>query len=155
MKLIQELIERLLTEAANEANQKGWCDKALAKAGKMRTEEKAENKETVYEAKAGLEATQKAMQILSRFYATAAKAKVDLSLAQGPFDDAPDAGFKNGEAYTAAGSDSGGIVGMLEVIASDFTRTIEETQASEKAAEKEHLQFMTESSMSLQEKKMA
>jgi len=182
-KLIQELIERLLTEAANEANQKGWCDKALAdakqkrqyssdkadelnaqmakleatrdklteeigvlqeeikelteaqaKAGKMRTEEKAENKETVYEAKAGLEATQKAMQILSRFYATAAKAKVDLSLAQGPFDDAPDAGFKNGEAYTAAGSDSGGIVGMLEVIESDFQRTISETTAAEAAA---------------------
>jgi chromosome segregation ATPase len=203
-KLIQELIERLLQEAANEANQKGWCDKALAdakqkrdmaddkiaelnaqmgkleatisklaeelevltkeikelsdaqaEAQKMRGEEKAENKETVYEAKIGLEATNMAIQILSRFYATAAKAKVDLSLTQGPFDDAPDAGFKNGEAYTAAGSDSGGIVGMLEVIASDFTRTIEETQASEKAAEKDHLQFMTESSMSLAEKNMA
>merc|ERR1719313_149266 len=122
----------------------------------MRKEEKAENKETVYEAKMGLEATQMAIQILSRFYATAAKAKVDLSLVQAsPFEDAPDAGFKNGEAYTAAGSDSGGIVGMLEVIASDFTRTITETIASEKKADAEHLEFMTESSKSLAEKNMA
>jgi len=121
----------------------------------MRVEEKAESKETVFEAQAGLDATQKAIKIISRFYATASKAKVDLSLTQGPFDDAPDAGFKNGEAYTGAGSDSGGIVGMLEVIASDFTRTIEETLSSEKSAEQDHLKFMTESSMSLAEKKMA
>merc|ERR1719276_229024 len=44
---------------------------------------------------------------------------------------------------------------MMEVIQSDFERTISETQAAEKKAEKDHLDFMTESSMSLAEKNMA
>merc|ERR1719243_451303 len=128
-KLIQELIERLLQEAANEANQKGWCDKATADATQKRTyaadeieglnakmaklealsaklgeelkelnkeikeltdaraeaeknrkEEKAENANTVSEAKAGLDAVKMAIDILDKFYKTSAKAEVDLSL---------------------------------------------------------------------------
>jgi hypothetical protein len=205
-KLIQELIERLLTEAANEANQKGWCDKAMADAKQKRTyaadqveglnakmaklealsaklgeelatlakeikelkasqaeaeknrkEEKAENANTVSEAKAGLGAVNMAIDILDKFYKTSAKAKVDLSLAQshGPLDDAPDAGFDNGEAYKGAGAESGGIIGMMEVIASDFERTISETKKAEALAEKEHLEFMTETGKSLAEKTMA
>merc|ERR1719157_377979 len=105
---------------------------------KERKAEKAENANTVSEAKAGLGAVNMAIDILDKFYKTSAKAKVDLSLEQGPMDDAPDAGFDNGEAYQGAGAESGGIIGMMEVIASDFQRTMSETKAAEKQAAKEH-----------------
>merc|ERR1740133_970602 len=203
-KLIQELIERLLTEAANEANQKGWCDKAMAdatqkrtyaadqvedlnakmaklegltaklrmeisdlgddikelndskaEAEKQRKAEKGENANTVTEAKAGLGAVNMAIDILDKFYKTSAKAKVDLSLEQGPMDDAPDAGFDNGEAYQGAGAESGGIIGMMEVIRSDFERTVSETNKAEAEAQQDHLKFTTETQMSLAEKNMA
>jgi hypothetical protein len=202
-KLIQELIERLLTEAANEANQKGWCDKAMAdakqkrdyaaeeiadlnakmaklealsdelgekiaeytddisklkdaraEAQKVRSEESEENANTVKEAKQGLAAITMAIDIMEKFYKTSAKATVDLSLAQGPLDDAPDAGFKIGEAYKGLGGEAGGIVGMMEVIQSDFKRTIKETTEAEKQAEQDHLEFMTESGKSLAEKEV-
>jgi chromosome segregation ATPase len=200
--LIQELIERLLKEAANEANQKGWCDKATAdaeqkrdyaateveqlngemaelealrdtlaeeistleteiadlearrdEAEKIRADEKAENAVTVEEAEAGLEAVSQAIDILDKFYKTVAKEQV--SLAQGPADDAPDAGFDNMEAYKGGQAESGGILGMMDVIKSDFERTISETEKAEAQAEQDHLKFMTETGISLAEKNTA
>jgi len=203
--LIQEMVDKLLKEASEEAGQKGFCDKAtkdaeqkrdyaaeqvmelngematqeakrdtlteelavldeeiaeLSKkrdeAAKMRAEEKAENELTVSEANEGLDAVNQAIDILNKFYKTNAKNKVDLSLAQrGPMDDAPDAGFDNGEAYAGAGAESGGIVGMLDVIKSDFERTISETEKSEAQAEADHLEFTTDTGKSLAEKTMA
>lgn len=201
-KLIQDLIERLLQEAANEANQKGWCDKATADAERTRDESAAkvaeinaalaedeahrdklneeigvleaeileletarnessdirnqtstENIATIQEAEGGLVAVNSAIDIIDKFYKTAAKTSVGLSLAQqGP--DAPSAGFDIGEEYTGAGGEAGGIVGMLDVIKGDFERTIDVTAKAEKSAEKEYKTFMTESSMSLAEKTM-
>merc|ERR1719375_834613 len=200
-KLIQELIERLLAEAAAEANQKGWCDKSIgdaeqkrdyaaeeiaalnaemakleatrdklneeiaileeeiaelkaarAKATKIRAIEKAENEETIKTASEGLKAIEMAMDILTKFYKTAAKATV---LVQGPMDDAPDSGFKSGEAYTGAQGASTGIIGMMEVIKSDFERTIKVTEEEEAAAQKEYQKFMIETGMSLGEKTVA
>jgi len=203
--LIQELIERLLTEAAEESNKKGYCVKATADAKQKRTnaadatenlnakmaklaalsdkleeeikhlkdeinklnenvrtaeqeraDEKKENANTVVEANAGREAVNMAIDILDKFYKTSAKAKVDLSLSQkGPLDDAPDAGFDNGEAYQGAGAESGGIIGMMEVIRSDFERTISETKAAEANAAADHHEFMTNAGISKAEDTMA
>merc|ERR1719410_754881 len=202
--LIQELIERLLQEAANEANQKGWCDKAISDAEQKRdyaadkimmlngeleelesdrdklTEElqaladdidglesarteavdnrqaeSTQNAATVDEAQAGLTVLNQCIELLDKFYKTMKKNKVSLDLVQAPADDAPDAGFGNGEAYTGAQSESGGILGMLDVMKSDFVRTITETETAEAQAEQDHLEFMTESGKSLAEKKEA
>merc|ERR1719160_1896034 len=145
-KLIQELIERLLQEAADEASHKGWCDKEtsaaeqartynaeeivelngrlainealrdklqeevdvldkeikeledeLAKATKMRADEKAENEATIKEAEEGKDAVEMAIEVLSKFYEKAKDAKVEFTQ---QIPDMPDAGFEAGEAYT-------------------------------------------------------
>merc|ERR1719253_520644 len=121
-----------------------------------RDAEKAQNNATVIEAQEGLDALEMCMTILDRFYKTVKKETVDLSLAQAdPMADAPDAGFDNGEAYTGAQGEAGGIMGMLEVMKSDFERTISETTKEEAAAKQEYLEFMTESGKSLAEKEQA
>jgi hypothetical protein len=201
-KLIQELIERLLAQAAAETNQKGWCDKAIGdaeqkrenaaeaiaeinaematleakrdklkeeievleieiaelnaardEATKLREEQHQENAQTVEDAKAGLEAVDMAIDILSKFYKTAAKAEV--SMVQGPADDAPDAGFKAFEAYKGAQGSATGILGMLDVIKSDFERTIKVTEEEEAKAQAEYDAFMTETGKVLAEKNTA
>merc|ERR1719345_168793 len=120
---------------------------AQEKAEKERAEEKAENAATVEEATAGQEAVESAIQVLDRFYKTAAKGVVELQ--KGPLDDMPDAGFGAGEAYTGAQGTAGGIIGMLDVIKSDFVRTIAMTEKAEDEAADDHLKFMTETSVSL------
>jgi len=204
-KLIQELIERLLQEAADEANHKGWCDKEFGKAKqmrqtkaemvtslntnlaqneakrdklveeiakldkelaeleaslssttKMRNDESAENAATVTEAQEGKEAVEEAIDILNKFYKTAAKAEIELvqtSAGRGVADDIPDTGF--GGAYNAAQGASTGILGMMDVIKSDFERTISTTQKEEKEAAATFLAFETETKSSIAQKRTA
>merc|ERR1719198_1960686 len=89
----------LVSEIATLDKEIKELNKDKAQAEKERKDESAENANTVTEAKAGLAAVKMAIDILDKFYKTSAKEKVDLSLAQGPLDDAPDAGFKTGAAY--------------------------------------------------------
>merc|ERR1719343_426806 len=204
--LIQELIERLLQEAANEANQKGWCDKALADAEQKRdfaaeeiarlnsemenlesdrdtlheelqvladdiqelknardnatterSAEKAQSDATIDEAQEGLSALNMCIDLLDKFYKTINKETVEATekSRNEALEGAPDAGFKNAEAYTGSQSEAGGILGMLDVMKSDFIRTVADTQKAEAQAEQDHLEFMTESGKALAQKNEA
>merc|ERR1719424_2178258 len=185
-KMIKELIVRLMEEANEEAEYKGWCDTelstneqtrkekteavetlhaeidqleasiaklteeiaeltkqvaeldaAMAKATEIRAAEKAKNTETITDAQDAQTAVAQALTVLKEFYAKAAEATAFVQQKAEPeiFD----------KAYTGMGGESGGVVGMLEVIESDFARLESETKASEASAQKEYDEFMTDS----------
>jgi len=182
-KLIQDLIVRLMEEANEEAEHKGWCDtelaaneatrkektskveslhaeidqlqasiaklsedlgdlsasiadltKAMATATALRTAEKEKNEITISDSQAAQTAVAQALTVLKEFYAKAGEAT---SLVQQPdiFDGA----------YTGMQSENGGVVGMIEVIQSDFARLEAETSAAEAQAQKEYDDFMEDS----------
>merc|ERR1719359_2450991 len=183
-KMIKDLIVRLMEEANEEAEHKGWCDTelstneqtrkektsavetlhaeidqleaslaklteditdltnavaeldaAMAKATKLRTEEKAKNTETISDSQAAQTAVAQALTVLKDFYAKAAEATALLQRKAEPeiFD----------SEYKGMQSENGGVVGMLEVIESDFARLESDTKAAEATAQKEYDEFMT------------
>merc|ERR1739845_88022 len=54
--------------------------------------------------------------------------------------------------YKGMQAENGGVVGMLEVIESDFARLESDTKAAEATAQKEYDQFMTDSKVDKAEK---
>merc|ERR1711937_392388 len=77
---------------------------------------------------------------LKEFYSKAGEATALLQQRQQPVApeifDAP---------YKGMQSENGGVIGMLEVIQSDFARLESETTAAEATAQKEYDEFMTDS----------
>lgn len=185
-KLIKDLIVRLMNEATEEAEHKGWCDTELAsnahtrkeksdavdklkseidqltasiaklgediaeltkavadiddtvaKATKMRGEEKEKNEQTVVDAKEAQAAVSQALLVLKEFYSKASGATAFVQRAKQPeIFDSP---------YKGMQSENGGVIGMLEVIQSDFARLESDTKASEASSEKEYDELMSDS----------
>merc|ERR1719316_2262912 len=129
-KLTEEITE--LTEAV------AAIDAAVAKATKIREEEKAKNAETVKDATEAQAAVEQALKVLKDFYEKAGEATALMQ--QQP--EAPEIFDKP---YKGMQGESGGVVGMLEVIQSDFARLEAETKAAEEQAQKEYDEFMTDS----------
>merc|ERR1719160_958143 len=136
-------ITRLASEIQDLQTAINEIDAAVAKAISVRTAEKKKNKETVEDAQKAQTAVTAALNVLKDFYAKAAQAT---AFVQGghkqPEIDAP-ATFEG--AYTGMGDSTGGVVGLLEVIGSDFARLEAETDTAEEEASKEHDRFMAES----------
>jgi len=177
--MLQEMIEKLLAEAKEEAGKKAFCDKEMAettakredkqdevddlntkidkaaakiaklkesissleaelakiaeeqkKATEMRTEEKAAWDAAKADFEQGLEGVQMALQVLRDYYAE----KDGAALLQG-------GGSDIGAAMSLAQKSSGaasGIIGMLEVAESDFSKMLAEGNAAEDQAQKEY-----------------
>jgi tetratricopeptide (TPR) repeat protein len=186
-KMIKDLIVKLMEEANEEAEHKGWCDTelstneqtrkektvavegltsdidelqasiakltedltelteavaeldaAVSKATKLREEEKAKNAQTISDAGEAQTAVAQALTVLKEFYAKAAEATAFVQTRQEPpesFD----------EPYKGMGGSAGGVVGMLEVIESDFARLEADTKAAEASGQKEYDGFMSDS----------
>jgi len=179
--LIQDLIERLLSESAQEATKKGFCDTEIGKAETereyrfteittysaeiyvldtkrkelelaienlnvtipklyetlnettvQRGKEKDQNLQDIKTAQEGVDAVKEAITILKVYYKSAAKAEVSL-LASPVDEDTQGAGFSG--AYRGKQESAHNIIGILEVIQSDFDRTARQTAQAEKEAQ--------------------
>merc|ERR1740123_1214706 len=185
-KMIKDLITKLMEEANEEAEHKGWCDTELAtnektrkekteavetlhaeidqleaslaklgediaeltkavadldaamsKATTIREDEKTTNTETIADSQAAQTAVAQALTVLKEFYEKAGEATALVQQSEEPeIFDSP---------YKGMGAESGGVVGMLEVIESDFARLEADTKAAEASAQKEYDTFMTDS----------
>jgi hypothetical protein len=110
---------------------------ALEEATKLRAEQKAENIQTLKDAKQGLNAVSEALLILKVFYKQSAKNKVLLQAS--PIEE-DDPGAESG-AYKGKQDSAKAVLGLLEVIVSDFQRTIKTTQAQEDQSSAEFIKF--------------
>merc|ERR1719215_1425716 len=119
-------IDKLVKEQAE-------LTKAMQEATAQREAEHAENTATIADAAAGIEAVQNAIVILKEFYSSQSA-----FLQQVP----------EMAAYKGMQSSKGGVIGMLEVIETDFMRLKADTEASEKAAAEEYNTFMGDSQAS-------
>jgi hypothetical protein len=119
-----------------------------------RDAEKSAHETTIADAKEGLTAINDAIDILSHFYGTAANAGLIQTKQPGSVEsEAPDTGFDGN--YTGSQGASTGILGLMDVIKGDFSRTISETTAAEEEAKRDFVDFERDSKMSITTKTTA
>jgi chromosome segregation ATPase len=137
---LEASIAKLTKQVADLTQAVAELDSAVAEATEIRNKEKKTNAQTVADAQEAQSAVASALQVLKNFYQKAGKAT---ALVQEPAD-APEIFDK---AYTGMQSENGGVLGMLEVIQSDFARLETETKTAEATNQNAHDKFLTTSAV--------
>jgi len=156
---IAELSETIKTLSEEMAALK----KALREATELRNTEKAENETTIADAETGVEAIKNAITVLKDFYGDAflqqapGRGNID-SDASGPAKDRDGNRVEELRPETFEGDyhgnqeESKGIFGLLDVIQSDYDRTISTTKQAEEDAAQEHSDYEAEVNTDLDNK---
>merc|ERR1719231_344840 len=117
----------------------------MAKQTQERNDSKAQNEQTITEAKEAQAAVTSAIAILKEYYAKSAEATAFTQVShkkQTPAEDAPET-FD--APYKGQLPEGGSVVDFLQVILSDFARLESETASSEDSEKAEYEQYMFES----------
>jgi len=133
-------IDTLANKIKTLAEEQAALAKAMAEATAQRQKEKAENEKTLKDAQGGSEATKQALLILREFYSSQAEL-----LQEGR--QVPEM-----KEYKGMQNAQRGVIGMLEVIQSDFARLAAETKAAETQGAREYAEYMAESKASAEAK---
>jgi len=145
-------IAQLTEEITELGNEIAELRKGIFEATELREAEKADNEKTIADSDAGLDAVKAAIKVLKEFYEggfvqfTPKGAGRDGKTVS---DLAPSA--QSGE-YHGNQDAAKGIFGLLEVILSDFERTLKKTKSEEEDAQEEFEKFEEESKKSIEEK---
>merc|ERR1719329_1307675 len=123
---LEASIAKLTEDIADLTQAVADLDAAMAKATNLRNEEKSKNANTIADAKAAQTVT-----VLKDFYEKAAESTAFAQQKQ-PAPEIFDSEYKGMQ------SSNGGVVGMLEVIESDFARLEADTKAAEESSQKEY-----------------
>jgi len=133
-------IALLAKEIAELTKEVSRIDKDVAEASKLRAEEKKTNTQTIKEAKAAQDAIARALKVLQEFYAKAGLAEAFVQTKVAPAPAVFDRSFQGQQ------GESTGVVGLLEVIQTDFARLESTTEAEENESQNQHDSFLDLSS---------
>jgi len=143
-------INNLKKEISDLSEEVASLNKELMEALELRTGEKANNARTVANAKSGGASVDQAITILNKFYALI---QADPKSRGGKTvgDMAPET-FSSTDEYKGKGAASKGIIGMLEVISSDFARTIKTVESAESESTADYNELKTDTEKTIKDK---